>query len=99
MYDKILKKMRRAARAGRMIFVDHAFDELGNQDFSEADALNAIMTGEIIEDQFDENYGDIKYQLYGDSRDGRELALIIKSDRYGNVVIITAWWVKYSDYE
>jgi hypothetical protein len=61
MYDKILRRMRKAARAGRVRFTDHATDEMGNEDLTRDDVVNGILTGEIIEDQFDIKYQDTKY--------------------------------------
>jgi len=34
MYDKILREMRKAVRAGRIRFVPHALGELSNDDLS-----------------------------------------------------------------
>jgi hypothetical protein len=133
MYDKILRQMRKAAKAGRMVIRKHTLragcncvcgtiwqivplsqayrgglsvhaiatrsNEMRIDDLSEDDIINGILTGEIIEDQFDIDYQDTKYIIYGDALDGREIGLVAKLDRYGNVAIITAYWLKLSDYE
>ena len=99
MYDKILRRMRKAARAGRVRFTDHATDEMGNEDLSRDDVVNGILTGEIMGDQFDIGYGDTKYVIYGDALDDREIGVVAKMDVYGNVAVITVYQLKITDYE
>ncbi len=99
MYDKILRQMRKAAKAGRVVIRKHTLNEMRIDDLSEDDIINGILTGKIIEDQFDIDYQDTKYIIYGDALDGREIGLVAKIDRYGNAAIITVYWLKLSDYE
>jgi hypothetical protein len=40
MYDKILREMRKAVKAGRVRFTSHAFDELDDDDLTADDALH-----------------------------------------------------------
>jgi hypothetical protein len=42
MYDKILREMRRAVKAGRVRFTTHAFDELDNEGLATDDAERCI---------------------------------------------------------
>jgi hypothetical protein len=56
MYDKILRETRKAVKAGRVRFTSHAFDELDDDDLTADDALHCIMSGEIVDDQYDQRY-------------------------------------------
>jgi len=48
--------MRKAVRAGQLRFTSHALDELSKDNLSPKDAVNCILTGEVIKDQYDEFY-------------------------------------------
>jgi hypothetical protein len=63
------------------------------------DVVNGLLTGEIIEDQFDIKYQDTKYVIYGDALDDKEIGVVVKIDVYGNVAVITVYQLKITDYE
>lgn len=91
--------MRKAVRAGRRRFTSHALDELDEDGLITADAVNCILAGEIIEDQFDAQWGDTKYKFYGDSLAGDEIGLIARWDDRDEVVVITTFRLRIDDYE
>jgi len=91
--------MRKAARAGRVRFVPHALDELSKDNLSPKDAINCILTGEIIKDQYDELYGEVKYVIYGDTLADDEVAVVARWDESRNVVVITIFRLRITDYE
>jgi hypothetical protein len=91
--------MRKAARAGRVVYPPYAVHAMLDDDFSREDVVNAILTGEIVEDQFDLKYNEPKFVIYGDALDGRDMGVVAKLDRYGNVGIITVYWLKVTDYD
>lgn len=99
MYDKILREMRIAAQAGRVRFTSHALDELDDDGLTTADAVNCILTGEIIEDQFDQQWEHTKYKFYGDSLAGGEIGLIARWDDRDKVIVITIFRLRIDDYE
>lgn len=99
MYDKILRQMRKAAQARRIRFVPHALDELSKDNLAPKDAINCILTGEIIEDQYDNLYGEVKYVIYGDTVMGDEMALVARWDESHNVVVITIFRLRITDYD
>jgi Domain of unknown function (DUF4258) len=99
MYDKILRQMRKAARAGRVQFTSHALDELSKDDLAPKDAINCILTGEIIKDQYDDRYGDVKYVIYGDTLASEEMALVARWDESRDVVVITIFRLRVTDYD
>jgi len=98
-YDKTLRQMRKAARAGRVGFTFHATDELSKDQLLPEDAVNCILTGEIIEDQYDEFYGETKYVIYGDTLVGDEMAVVARFDEPQDVVVITVFRLRITDYD
>jgi hypothetical protein len=99
MYEQILRQMRRAVRAGRIRFIPHALDELSKDDLSPDDAIHCILTGEIVKDQYDERYGHMKHVIYGDALTGDEMAVVARWDESQNVVVITIFRLRITDYE
>lgn len=91
--------MQEAARAGRVRFRSHALDELANEALSPDDAINCILMGAIVEDQFDVDYEEMKYLIYGDTLSGDEMCVVAKWDDYHNVVVITVYRLIVTDYE
>ena len=99
MYEHVLRRMRRAVKAGKIRFRRHALDELANEGFVPHDAVNCILTGEIVGDQFDPDYQQLKYLIYGASLTGKEMGVAARWDDYYNVVVITAFQLKITDYD
>jgi Domain of unknown function (DUF4258) len=99
MYDEILHEMRLAVKAGRVRFTTHAFDELDNENLATDDAEHCIMTGEIVDNQYDPRYQNVKYVIYGDTMLGDEIGLIARWDNQDNIVVITVFGLKIDDYE
>lgn len=99
MYDKILREMRQAVKAGRVRFTSHAFDELDNEDLTTDDAEHCILTGEIVGDQYDTHRLRMKYVIYGDTMMGDEIGLVARWGDQDNVVVITTFRLKIDDYE
>lgn len=98
MYAKILRQMRKAARAGHVNFRSHAFDEMSNDDLEPADAINCMLTGEIIEDQFDADYQQTKYVIYGGALNEDEIGVVAVLDIGGRVGVITVFRLTVEDY-
>ena len=91
--------MRRAVKAGRVRFTVHSLDELAAESYSKADAYNCILTGEIVEDQYDVRYQQVKYNIFGDARNGDEIGLTARFDGATGIVIITVFQLTVSDYD
>lgn len=68
MYWQELQRMRLAVNARRVRFTVHSVEELNAEGYDETDAYNCILTGEIVEDQYDPRYRQIKYVVFGDAR-------------------------------
>ena len=99
MYELVLKQMRSAVNVGRVRFTSHALDELEEDKLKVADALHCILTGEIVEDQYDMRYSQTKYVIFGDTLTGAELGLITRWDNLSGVVVITLYRLRIDDYE
>ncbi|MFN0110653.1 MAG: DUF4258 domain-containing protein [Blastocatellia bacterium] len=99
MYEQELRQMQRAARAGKISFVPHAVRELAKDHLSPDDAVNCILTGEIVRDQYDPVYQQLKYIIYGDSLFNDEIAVVARWDDESKVVVITVFRLRIDDYE
>ncbi|HMV47892.1 MAG TPA: DUF4258 domain-containing protein [Blastocatellia bacterium] len=98
-YEQELKQMRQAVKAGRVRFTVHSVEELAAEGYSEIDAYNCILTGEIVEDQYDLRYRQVKYIVFGDARNGDEIGLVARFDAVPGIVVITAFQLEVSDYD
>ena len=99
MYEQELKRMRQAVKAGRVRFTVHAVEELAAEGYAETDAYNCILTGEIVEDQYDLRYRQVKYVIFGDAQNGAEIGLIARFDAVPGIVVITVFQLEVSDYD
>lgn len=91
MYASILRKMRSAARVGRIVVTEHAFDEVAFDDLLQVDLEHCILMGEIVERQWDEDFQEWKYVVEGESTDGENMAVVAKLGYKDNLVVITTY--------
>lgn len=99
MCDEIIKQMREAALAGQVYLVIHANRELKADSLVYDDAINCLLTGEIIEQQFDEDWQEEKYVVYGDACNGDEIAVVAKLGHNRATVVITIYRLRITDYD
>ena len=99
MYQQVLRQMQRAASAEKVLFRIHALKELARDRLSLDDAIHCILTGEIVEDQYDPAYQQLKYTVYGDTLANEDMCVVARWDDYHNVVVITAYRLERDDYE
>ena len=98
MFDEILKLMRDAAIAGRVYLTIHANRELKEDDLTVDDVINCLLTGEIMEQQFDDDWQEEKYVIYGDARNQGEMAVVAKLGYNRTTVVITVFRLRTTDY-
>ncbi len=98
MYRQILNKMRRAVRAGRVVMTNHAVKEMKRDGLDFDDIVNAILTGEIVKQQFDPERNEDKYIIYGDALNKDEIGLAAKLGYNKDIVIITVYRLRIDDY-
>ena len=91
--------MREAARWGRVYLTEHTRDEMADDDLTFRDVLNCILTGEIIEQQYDLKRKEYKYVICGDSLDEAEMAVVAKLIYNQDVGVITVYRLRITDYE
>lgn len=91
--------MRRAVRAGRVIMSNHAVKEMKEDGLTLDDVFNVILTGTIVEEQYDPQYRENKYIIYGDSLNDDEIGVVAKLGRNENTVVITVYSLTIEDYD
>lgn len=91
MFEQVLQLLCVAVKAGATIFTPHAQDEMNEDDLFIFDLEQCVLTGTIIERQWDDMYEEWKYVVQGESADGEEMVVIVKLDHNGKTVFITTW--------
>ncbi len=91
MFEKIRDKMRDLIRSLEYVMTIHGEEEMENDKLSILDVENAILTGEIIERQRDENTAESKYLVVGKTLDDLDITVVAKLGPTGKLVIITVY--------
>lgn len=99
MFAKIRDKMREKICNLEYVMTIHAEEEMENDSLSIFDIENAILTGEIIERQRDENSDEWKYLVAGKTLDESDIIVVGKISLTDKLVIITVYRENFEDYE
>lgn len=99
MYAQLLNEMKDAARQGRVYLTEHARDEMADDNLTFQDVVHCILTGEIIEKQYDLKRKEYKYVIYGDCLDEAEIAVVAKLIYNQGVGVITVYRLRITDYD
>lgn len=91
MFEKIRDKMRGLVRSLNYVLTIHGEEEMENDGLSILDVENAVLTGEIIERQRDENTGETKYLINGKVVDDFSITVVAKLGLTGKLIIITVY--------
>ncbi len=91
MFERTLRRFRSLIRSGAYLLSIHALDEMAEDDVLTEDIENVILTGSIVERQFDRATRERKYVFFGRDLTGDPLGLIAKIGPAGKVVIITVY--------
>ena len=83
--------MRDRIRTRQYVLTLHAEEEKEEDDLSILDVENCILTGEIIERQWDRPFSEWKYRISGKSVSGHEMEVIARLGPTGKLVIITVY--------
>ena len=94
MFDRILQRMRDKVRALDYVMTIHAEEEMEDDDLSILDVEQALLTGEIIERQKDQETGEWKYLIAGNTLADETLIVVAKLALTGNLVLITVYCVE-----
>ena len=99
MFAKIRDKMCEKIRILEYVMTIHAEEEMENDSLSIFDIENAILTGEIIERQKDENSEEWKYLVGGKTLDEADIIVVAKLSVTDKLVIITVYREEFEEYE
>ena len=93
-FDHILQRMREKVRALDYVMTLHAEEEMEDDDLSILDVEQAILTGEIVERQRDQETGEWKYLIAGNTLTDEPLIIVGKISMTGRLVLITVYCVE-----
>ena len=91
MFGHVLQHMREKVRALDYVMTIHAEEEMEDDDLSILDVEHVILTGEIIERQQDQETGEWKYLIAGQTLADDPLIVVAKLALTGTLVIITVY--------
>lgn len=90
--------IRQSVRQGLLFFTDHAVRQMASRDIMDTEAQEAILCGEIIEENPEDKYGP-SYLIYGMTRQNRPLHVLCSAPP--RVRVITVYqpdpnaWIEY----
>ena len=93
MFQKILSEMRDRVRAGQVAMSIHAIEEMQLDGLTLDDLKQCILTGRIVERQFDELFAENKYLIESATLDSAEFIHVVAKLGKKNTVIITMYRV------
>ncbi len=91
MYSKVLEKMQRCVQQGQYVVRPHVHKRMRNRGLAIKDVERAILTGRIIERQWDNTYQEFKYIVRGMAMSGDEIEVAAKIDSTDATIIITIY--------
>lgn len=98
MFEQIRDKMRERIRSLEYVMTIHAEEEMVNDNLSIFDVENAILSGEIVEQQKDRESDEWKYLVAGKTLDDAGIVVVAKLSLTNKLVIITIYLEDY-EYE
>jgi hypothetical protein len=90
-FDHILQRMREKVRALDYVMTLHAEEEMEDDDISILAVEHVMLTGEIIERQHDQETGEWKYLIAGNTLADDPIIVVAKLAWTGILVIITVY--------
>jgi hypothetical protein len=91
LFEEILWKFKECIRTNRYIVTLHCEEEMDEDELSIFDIERAILTGTIIERQKDEETGEWKYLIRGQTIDESMIQLVAKFGQTKKMVFITVF--------
>ncbi|HEX4946081.1 MAG TPA: DUF4258 domain-containing protein [Blastocatellia bacterium] len=95
MLEKLLDAMQEAVEAGKTIFTPHSRKAMHDDDLHVVDLEQCVLSGAIVEEQWDSTYDEFKYVIEGESTDGIEMGVVVRLDQKGQLVFITTYIYRY----
>jgi hypothetical protein len=91
LFESILVELRNYVRSNKYIVTIHAADEMDEDSLSIYDIERAILNGEIVERQKDEERSEWKYLVRGKSLDDYPVIAVTKIGPNDKLIIITVF--------
>lgn len=89
--NKILYQFKEHIKTNNYVITLHAKDELDEDNLSIFDMEHAILTGNIIEKQRDNNSNEWKYLIHGKTLSQTFITVVAKMSITGKMIIITVF--------
>jgi hypothetical protein len=90
-HDRILKRLREKIWKQQYVITVHARAEMVEDNLDRFDLELAILSGQILERQRDQDTGEWKYRVHGASVDGASVETIVKIGPTGKLIFITIY--------
>ncbi len=88
---RILQRIRQSVRAQTLVATPHAFAEMLQDDLFQDDVEHCLLTGRLVERQWDEDWLEWKYVIAGQALTGASLEVVVKLNARQHVVVITTY--------
>jgi len=90
-FEGVLYRMREKIHARQYVMTDHGKKEMNDDGLTIYDVEHAILNGEILERQKDQETAEWKYRIGGETASGEEIEVITKLSPTGKLVIMTVY--------
>ena len=91
MYERILNQLREKVRTRQYVMTVRADEEMDEDGLTIFDVESVILSGKIIERQKDQNTGEWKYLVKGESLAGKSVVTVTKIGPTGKLIFITIY--------
>lgn len=91
MFERILNQLREKIRTRQYVMTIHADEEMDNVGLTIFDVESVVLSGRIIERQKDQQAGEWKYLVKGESLNGESVVAITKIGPTGKLIFITVY--------
>jgi uncharacterized DUF497 family protein len=91
MFERILNELRDKIRARQYVMTTHAEEEMDDDGLSIFDVESVILSGSVIERQKDQNTGEWKYLVKGETLNHKSAVTVTKISPTGKLIFITVY--------
>ena len=91
MFERILNRLREKIRTRQYVMTIHADEEMDNDGLTIFDVESVVLSGRIIERQKDQQAGEWKYLVKGESLNGESVVTVTKIGPTGKLIFITVY--------
>lgn len=91
MFERILSQLRERVRTRQYVMTVHAEDEMDEDGLTIFDVESVILSGKIIERQKDQNTGEWKYLVKGESLAGESIVTVARISPTGKLAFVNVF--------